>query len=615
MSSAASSGARWGGPSSDAVGDGEASSDASEHDVEAQLVSPAKRRLSSDVDARGVVDARAAPGSARDPDADATADAHANADDDGYRPMSRRRQYYTVGLLTLTAMFLYADQNLLSPNLSAVAEEFGLDDREKDLMLGGWLQLAFFVVGSPASLIIGWAADRVPRLRLFVITVIIGEGPCLATYWVETYWQLFAVRALTGVAVGGCLPLLFSLCGDMFPASERNYVASFLTIATGAGIAVGQIMAGTVGPAFGWRLPFLLASGPAIALALLLYATVREPGRGAAEDAVLRRRRARLAAREERDARIRENDERRGADDGRRGTDDGRRGADDGRRGADDGWRGADDGRRDAPAASSGSASSEEYSAKIDAKKLWRQLKIPSNAIILAQGLPGTVPWGMLNAYFVDFLHVQKGLTVEEGTLAVTLFGAGAACGTVVGGVVGQRVYNRPGGRSAIAVVMGVTTALGALPGFFFLNVSTYGPGNVLLHLSCLVGGVLAAVTPPNVRAVLLNVNPPETRGTMFAFYSQIDDVGKGGGPALVAALIVAYGRTKAFNVAVSGWVLCGAILLCLRRYIDADVVNAQRAVQEELDAEDEKWAAMERERERERERDVGVGLDSEAAR
>ena len=594
MSSAASSGARWGGPSSDAVGDGEASSDASEHDVEAQLVSPAKRRLSSDVDARGVVDARAAPGSARDPDADATADAHANADDDGYRPMSRRRQYYTVGLLTLTAMFLYADQNLLSPNLSAVAEEFGLDDREKDLMLGGWLQLAFFVVGSPASLIIGWAADRVPRLRLFVITVIIGEGPCLATYWVETYWQLFAVRALTGVAVGGCLPLLFSLCGDMFPASERNYVASFLTIATGAGIAVGQIMAGTVGPAFGWRLPFLLASGPAIALALLLYATVREPGRGAAEDAVLRRRRARLAAREERDARIRENDERRGADDGRRGD---------------------DDGRRDAPAASSGSASSEEYSAKIDAKKLWRQLKIPSNAIILAQGLPGTVPWGMLNAYFVDFLHVQKGLTVEEGTLAVTLFGAGAACGTVVGGVVGQRVYNRQGGRSAIAVVMGVTTALGALPGYFFLNVSTYGPGNVLLHLSCLVGGVLAAVTPPNVRAVLLNVNPPETRGTMFAFYSQIDDVGKGGGPALVAALIVAYGRTKAFNVAVSGWVLCGAILLCLRRYIDADVVNAQRAVQEELDAEDEKWAAMERERERERERDVGVGLNSEAAR
>ena len=208
---------------------------------------------------------------------------------------------------------------------------------------------------------------------------------------------------------------------------------------------------------------------------------------------------------------------------------------------------------------------------------------MPSNAIILAQGLPGTIPWGMLNAFFVDYLHAQKGLSVEEGTLAVTLFGLGAVFGTVGGGVVGQRVYNRPGGRANIALVMGVSTALGSLPGYFFLNVSSYGPGHYLLYLACAVGGALAAVTPPNVRAVLLNVNPPETRGTMFAFYSQIDDVGKGAGPAVVAALIVAYGRRAAFNVAVSGWLVCGAILLLLARYLDEDVENAQRAVEEEI--------------------------------
>ena len=197
-----------------------------------------------------------------------------------------RRRWYAVALLTLTSAFLYADQNLLSPNLSAVAEEFGLDDREKDLYLGGYLQLAFFIVGAPASLLIGWLADKTNRVRLLAIVVAIGEGPCLGTYWVETYWQLFAARALTGVAVGGCLPLLFSICGDLFQTNERAYVATFLTVATGAGIAIGQIMAGTVGPAFGWRLPFVLAAAPAIALALLTYATVDEPERGAMEKAV-----------------------------------------------------------------------------------------------------------------------------------------------------------------------------------------------------------------------------------------------------------------------------------------------------------------------------------------
>ena len=526
--------------------------------------------------------------------------------------MSKREKWYTVGLLTLTAAMLYADQNLLAPNLSQAAEEFGFSEREKDVKLGGWLQLAFFVVGSPASLVIGWLADKpIPRTRLFFLTVLIGEGPCLATYWVKTYWQLFAVRAMTGVAVGGCLPLLFSLCGDLFPPEERAYVASFLTIATGAGIALGQIMAGTVGPTYGWRLPFLLAAAPAICLAGILYATVKEPRRGSQEEAV-RARSEELRSRSERGGGHRRAAATYGSVGARRGDDDdgtAAAGANDERdtdgSGSPEGTareRGRGDKKAEPPGPGSPSARSDgsvscafssneathvTYGGKIDLAKLRRQLKIRSNLVILAQGLPGTVPWGMLNAYFVDYLHVQKGLSVEEGTAAVTLFGLGAVIGTVTGGIIGQRIYNSPGGRSRIALVMGVTTALGSIPGYYFLNADGYGPGDAWLYLSCLVGGILASVTPPNVRAVLLNVNPPETRGTMFAFYTQIDDVGKGAGPALVAGFIVEFGRRIAFNIAVSGWLLCGAILLCLYPFVDRDVENAQEAVREELDAEE----------------------------
>uniref|UniRef100_A0A7S0I902 Major facilitator superfamily (MFS) profile domain-containing protein n=1 Tax=Micromonas pusilla TaxID=38833 RepID=A0A7S0I902_MICPS len=529
--------------------------------------------------------------------------------------MSKREKWYTVGLLTLTAAMLYADQNLLAPNLSQAAEEFGFSEREKDVKLGGWLQLAFFVVGSPASLVIGWLADKpIPRTRLFFLTVLIGEGPCLATYWVKTYWQLFAVRAMTGVAVGGCLPLLFSLCGDLFPPEERAYVASFLTIATGAGIALGQIMAGTVGPTYGWRLPFLLAAAPAICLAGILYATVREPERGSQEEAVRARKQlCQTPRRSERgggpNARAAAAATYGSVGAARRGDDDPDARGSDGDGDGDGSGRGDEEEKHPpihSPSASSSVYSSEAtrvtYGGEISLAKLRRRLKIRSNLVILAQGLPGTVPWGMLNAYFVDYLHVQKGLSVEEGTLAVTLFGLGAVIGTVTGGIVGQRIYNSPGGRSRIALVMAVTTALGSLPGFYFLNANGYGPGDAWLHLSCLVGGILASVTPPNVRAVLLNVNPPETRGTMFAFYTQIDDVGKGAGPALVAGFIVEFGRRVAFNIAVSGWLLCGAILLCLYPFVDRDVDNAQEAVREELDAEEAAFNAATAEEGRTRE-------------
>lgn len=38
-----------------------------------------------------------------------------------------RSRTWTLSLLTLVVVLLFADQNLLAPNLSAVAEEFGFD--------------------------------------------------------------------------------------------------------------------------------------------------------------------------------------------------------------------------------------------------------------------------------------------------------------------------------------------------------------------------------------------------------------------------------------------------------------------------------------------------------
>jgi hypothetical protein len=36
-----------------------------------------------------------------------------------------------VAIFTLTASLLYADQNLMAPNLSLIAEEFGFNEEEK----------------------------------------------------------------------------------------------------------------------------------------------------------------------------------------------------------------------------------------------------------------------------------------------------------------------------------------------------------------------------------------------------------------------------------------------------------------------------------------------------
>jgi len=71
----------------------------------------------------------------------------------------------------------------------------------------------------------------------------------LLTYFVTSYWQLFVLRALTGISIGGCLPLVFNLLGDLFDAQHRANVLSGVLIATGAGTAIGQALAGIIGSA------------------------------------------------------------------------------------------------------------------------------------------------------------------------------------------------------------------------------------------------------------------------------------------------------------------------------------------------------------------------------
>ena len=134
---------------------------------------------------------------------------------------------------------LFADQNLLSPNLSAIADEFEFDDIERDYKLGGDIAIAFFMVGFPSSYIVGCLADVVTRRSLlFLCVILIGEGACFATYFVTTYTQLYWCRALTGCSVGGALPLIYSVLGDFYEPKERGWVSGAISMGCGIGISM-----------------------------------------------------------------------------------------------------------------------------------------------------------------------------------------------------------------------------------------------------------------------------------------------------------------------------------------------------------------------------------------
>jgi MFS family permease len=199
--------------------------------------------------------------------------------------LERLRSLYPVSIFCVTSALLFADQNLMAPNLTDIAKSFDFDESERDKYLGGYIGAAFYMFGAPAAILFGYLSTYVSRRLLFVIAVLLGEGPCLLTIFVTSYWQLFVLRLLTGISIGGCLPLIFSLLSDMYEHEQRSLVSAVVQVAVGMGIAAGQGVAGYIGPWLGWRWPFVLVAIPAILCAGLMYATTEEPERGSTERA------------------------------------------------------------------------------------------------------------------------------------------------------------------------------------------------------------------------------------------------------------------------------------------------------------------------------------------
>lgn len=85
------------------------------------------------------------------------------------------QRYYATAMFCLVGQLLSADQNLLAPNLTAVADDFGFDANERDKYLGGVISAAFFLLGAPAALIVGYLSDITKRTHLLFWVVILGK--------------------------------------------------------------------------------------------------------------------------------------------------------------------------------------------------------------------------------------------------------------------------------------------------------------------------------------------------------------------------------------------------------------------------------------------------------
>jgi MFS family permease len=141
--------------------------------------------------------------------------------------------------------------------------------------------------------------------------------------------------------------------------------------------------------------------------------------------------------------------------------------------------------------------------------------------------------------------------------------------GTIVGGIWGGAIFKKS--DKQLPVFCAVTTFVG--------TVLTLGVVLLTLPLAVLIptgffAAFFAAMTGPNMRTMLLDVNVPESRGPIFSIFNLTDSLGTGLGRLVAGFLSVTFGLMASLGISVSFWIFCGIVL-----WITASIFPPDRQV------------------------------------
>jgi MFS family permease len=201
-----------------------------------------------------------------------------------------------------------------------------------------------------------------------------------------------------------------------------------------------------------------------------------------------------------------------------------------------------------------------EINHKISFAELKEVLKKKTNLSILTQGIPGCVPWGVFFVFLADYYERAYLLNKVEASGMITFAAIGIFVGTFLGGVIGQRLFNHNPTYQPVFVMSAII--LGIFPCLYLLFASGISKSSVFILLNILAGIIIASPIA-NVRSMLISVNQPKERASVFAIYNLTDDLGKGLGPALSAILLTLIPeRETALAVSILFWLPCGLLWL-----------------------------------------------------
>ncbi len=117
------------------------------------------------------------------------------------------------------------------------------------------------MIGAP---VLGGVADRFGRKKTFICSLLFFGFSSLLAMHVSTVPQLAASRLVTGLGIGGALPLGIVISAELTPSLWRARVIAVVSTGATAGAALSGFAASWLLPSAGWRSLFVIAGAAPI---------------------------------------------------------------------------------------------------------------------------------------------------------------------------------------------------------------------------------------------------------------------------------------------------------------------------------------------------------------
>lgn len=189
---------------------------------------------------------------------------------------STRKANWALVLLFLTIAINILDRQIVNILAESIKTDLQISDAQLGLLTGTAFGILYSVLGIP----LGRLADRMDRVRLISLALLIWSTFTVISGMARNFVQLGLARIGVGVGEAACVPASVALVSDLFPEKRATSAISLMMLGVPAGTFTGLLFGGLIGSEFGWRVALVLAGLPGLVLALIFVTTVRDPRTG-----------------------------------------------------------------------------------------------------------------------------------------------------------------------------------------------------------------------------------------------------------------------------------------------------------------------------------------------